>query len=212
MPKYSFDLKRPQSWSSLSSFWWDKEEWFMRYILGVKSPETAELKFGAAFAKSIEDGSCDIPELMQHLTGRKEHPFKVMFGKIPLMGYADDFDPVTFKRLEEVKTGKKPWDQKRVDEHGQIDMYLLMNYISNKIKPEEVRCRLHWLPTEQNGDFSISLIRPIKVHTFETRRTMQQILNFGMKINRTYREMQEYVEIRNKNQCRFPLDKQPAVK
>jgi len=194
MPKYFFDKKRPQSWSSFSAFWWNQEEWFNRYVLHYDQTVTRELEFGKAFAKSIEDGTCKVPELMRHLTGKKEHPFNVMFGKIPLVGYADDFDPVTFRRLEEVKTGKKPWDQKRVDEHGQIDMYLLMNLITNKVKPEEVACRLHWLPTQENGDFSISFIEPVKVHTFETARTTRQVLNFGMKINKTYRDMEEFVK------------------
>lgn len=157
------------------------------------------MEFGKALAKSIEEGTCEIHDLMRHLTGRKEYPFDVSFGKIPLIGYADDFDPITFRRLEEVKTGKKPWDQKRVDQHGQIDMYLLMNYLVNKIRPEDVACRLHWLPTQENGDFSISFVLPVEVHTFETRRTMQDILNFGMKINKTYQEMQDFVKNYEKN-------------
>lgn len=215
MPKYEFDLKRPLSWSSKSSWDWDREEWFFKYIVHgkcIREPEsfcvvvgaysdacpqvktTKEMEFGKALAKSIEDGTCPYPDLMRHLTGKKEHPFKVMFGKIPLVGYADDFDQETFKRLEEVKTGKKAWDQKRVDGHGQIDMYLLMNLIANKIKPEEVACRLHWLPTQENGDFSISFIEPVQVITFPTKRTMKDILNFGMRLNKTYTEMQEYVK------------------
>lgn len=197
MPKYIFDKTRPLSWSSLSSFWWDKEEWFNKYVLHFEQTITNEMEFGKLFAKSIEEGTCQVPELMQHLTGKKEHPFNAMFGKIPLVGYADDFDPITFKRLEEVKTGKKPWTQTRANDHGQFDMYLLMNYITNKIKPEEVACRLHWLPTQQNGDFSISFIQPVRVHTFTTKRTMKQILGFGMKINKTYREMEEFVKNHN---------------
>jgi hypothetical protein len=191
--KYTFDKNRPLSWSSISSFWWNKEEWFEKYILHYEQAVTKEMEFGKRFAQSIEDGNCPVPELMQYLTGKKEHPFNVKFGTIPLVGYADDFDDKTFRRLEEVKTGKKKWDQKRVDEHLQIDTYLLMNYITNKVRPEEVRCRLHWIQTEENGDFSISFVQPIKVHTFETKRTMQQILNFGMKVNKTYKEMQDFV-------------------
>jgi hypothetical protein len=109
------------------------------------------------------------------------------------VGYADDFDPISCRRLEEVKTGKREWNQKRVEDHQQIDMYLLMNYITNKIKPEDVGCRLHWLPTEQHGDFSISFIEPVRVHTFPTKRTMRQVLAFGMKINKIYKEMEQFV-------------------
>jgi hypothetical protein len=191
--KYTFDKNRPLSWSSISSFLWNKEEWFDKYILKKPQMVSVEMEFGKVFAESIENDTCAVPELMKFLTGKHEHPFNVMFGNIPLVGYADDFDDKTFRRLEEVKTGKKKWDQKRVDEHLQIDTYLLMNYITNKVRPEEVRCRLHWIQTEENGDFSISFVQPIKVHTFETKRTMQQILNFGMKVNKTYKEMQDFV-------------------
>lgn len=211
--------KRPLSWSQISSFEWDKEEWYFKYrihgdcrrfneetgeqafcvVAGCADMNcpvvktTVEMEFGKKFAKSIEDGNCIVPELMEKLKGKKEFPFKnIMFGDIELVGYADDFCPTTFKKLDEVKTGKKKWDQKRVDSHGQIDMYLLMNWIANKVRPEDVICHLHWIPTQDNNDFSITFIVPIKVHTFETKRNMQDILKFGARVNRIYQEMQDF--------------------
>jgi len=76
----------------------------------------------------------------------------------------------------------------------QFGMYLLMNYITNKVRPEDVTCRLHWLPTKENGDFTIDFIEPVRVHTFVTRRNMAQILAFGSKINRIYGEMEAYCQ------------------
>ena len=186
------------SWSSYSSFKWDPEQWFKKYVLNEKEPESVEMAFGKVLAKSLEDGNCTIPKLTEALKNKKEHPFSVMFSTIPLVGFADDFDDKTFKELNEVKTGKKAWDQKRADEHRQFDFYLLMNFITNKIKPEDVKCRLFWLPTKDNGDFSISFIDPLTIHVFETSRTMKDILNLGVEIKATWKAMEEYVNERNK--------------
>lgn len=133
----------------------------------------------------------DVPRLSKF-----EHGFKVMFGKLCLVGYADSFCGIEKKKLYEYKTGVKAWDQKRVDQHGQIDMYLLMHFITEKIKPEDMECKLVWLPTQRSegGDFKveIKLIQPCVPRIFNTKRTMAQILAFGARINRTYKEMEEY--------------------
>lgn len=185
-----FDKTRPVSWSSISSFKFDKEQWYDKYVRGIKQESNKEMDFGRAFAKSIEDGTCKVPGLLDALQKKKEHPFQVMFGKIPLIGYADAFDDVTFRVLDEVKTGKKPWDKKRADEHGQIDMYLLMNLITNKVRPEEVKTSIYWVPTQELGDFSIDFVQPIGFKKFETKRTTAQVLAFGAHIQEVYKEME----------------------
>ncbi len=193
--KKTFDKKRPLSWSAISSFEYDPEQWYRKYVLGERDSETKEMIFGKKLSEALENGTCDIKELVEKLPYTKEHPFKVKFGSIPLIGFADDFDRVNFTTLNEVKTGRKEWTQKRADEHGQIDMYLLMNFLINKIRPEDVRCFLHWLPTVESDDFKgVDFIYPIEVRTFETRRNMQQILAFGSRINRVYKEMEAYCQ------------------
>lgn len=190
-----FDKTRPLSWSAIASFEYDKEQWYEKYILGKKPEDNKEMVFGREFAKSIEDGVCDKKyniELLPLLQKKKEHPFHVVFSGIPLIGFADAFDDKNFKILDEVKTGKREWDQKRADEHRQIDMYLLMNLITNKIKPEDVVSTIRWVPTQENGDFSISLVQPAKVHSFITKRTTAQILKFGAYIQQIYKEMELY--------------------
>lgn len=192
MKKPLFDKSRPLSWSAISSFEYDPREWYKKYVLKEEQTTSAEMEFGKKFAESIEYGTCAIPGFLEILANKKEHKFEVMFGKIKLIGFADAFCDKTFRKLDEIKTGKKAWTQKRADTHGQIDMYLLMNYITNKIKPEDVECAIHWFPTKDNGDFSISLDHPHRYYTFRTKRTMQDILNFGAKINRIFKEMEEY--------------------
>jgi hypothetical protein len=191
---YKFLEGRPLSWSALSSFEYSPEQWYQKYIKKIEQPPNHEMIFGKNFAKSIETGTCTVTELMAKLNGKKEHQFLVMFGKIKMIGFADDFDVKTLRVLNEVKTGKTAWTQKRADGHGQFDMYLLMNYITSKVKPEEVACFLHWVRTMDNGDFTITFTDPVQVVTFETRRTMAQMLTFGARINRAVTGMQSYVE------------------
>lgn len=185
---------RPFSWSQLSSFEYDPEQWYKGYFLGERNPETKEMVFGKNLADDLEHGRCKIKELIDLLPFHKEYPFKVSYGKIVLVGFCDDFDDKTFKNLNEVKTGRKEWTQRRADDHGQFTMYLLMNYITHKIQPEEVECWLHWLPTMEDGDFSIQFVKPIKVVSFKTKRTMSQVLEFGGRINRTIKEMEEFAK------------------
>ena len=186
------DWNRPFSWSQLSSWEYDKEQWYRKYVLRQQDPETPEMRFGKEFAKSVEDGVDSIPGFIAALQRKKEHKFLVRFGKLRLVGFADAFCDETFLALDEIKTGKKAWTQKRVDSHGQFDMYLLMNWITNKIMPEQVRCRLWWIPTEERGDFTICFKAPVRVHSFETRRTMMQIVAFGSRINQAVKDMEAY--------------------
>ncbi len=195
----TFDKSRPLSWSSISSFEYNPEQWYKKYVLGETLPITPELIFGKIFADSCEARTPLAPITM---LSQMEHPFAVVFGKIPLVGYADTFCKETLKNTGEFKTGVKKWDQKRVDDHGQITMYALMNYITNKVKPDECEFFLEWIPTKkvdiENGDFKGYDYRvefasnPPEVHHFKTKRTMQDLLNFGTYINKVYKEMENY--------------------
>ncbi len=188
--------KRPMSWSCISAWRYSKEDWYEKYIENKQQKTSAEMLWGSKIGKKLETDPTYLPQIPRH--NKMEHPFSVVFGGIPLCGYADSFCTITKKKLLEFKTGVKAWDQKRADEHQQIDMYLLMNYITNKIKPEEVEVQLVWLPTkkESTGDFvdTISFVEPIEdnIKIFNTKRTMADILKFGNEIKKTYKEMEKY--------------------
>jgi len=189
--------QRDFSWSQLSSWEYDPEQWYKRYVLREETHETEEMRFGKMIGEKVASDPKYLPFIKR--LNVSEHPFKVMFGKIAMVGYGDFYCSITRRKLQELKTGVKAWNQKRADEHGQIDMYLLMHYITTQIKPEEVDCELIWLPTKrvEGGDFKvkIALVEPVKNHhkIFKTKRTMQDILIFGARINRAYKEMEGYV-------------------
>lgn len=190
--KPQMNLDRPLSWSQISCFEYNKEEWYTRYVLGEKSQPSREMEFGKEVGKKLETDPSYLPMIPRH--SKMEHEFVCSFGGIHLVGYADTFCDKTFILLGEYKTGKKKWDQKRVDSHGQIDMYLLMNWIINKVRPEDVSITLVWMPTMETNDFKITFVDDIEenIKIFTTKRTMKDILNFGIRINKVFKEMQEY--------------------
>lgn len=186
---------RPLSWSSISSFEYDPKKWARSYLDGIKE-SSPEMEFGSAIGKKLEIDPTFLPQIPRH--SKMEHAFNVSLSGILLTGFADSFCTVTNKKLAEFKTGVKKWDQKRVDEHHQLTMYVLMHYVTTKIPPEEVDIQLVWMPTQKHetGDFmtKISFVEPIEenIKIFKTRRTMVDILKFADKIKRTYEEMCEY--------------------
>jgi len=196
-----FFKTRPLSWSAISSFEYDKEQWYQNYIAGIKQPASPEMIFGKKFADSCEALK---PLAPVTLLSKMEQPFNFVFNGIAMVGYADTFDDINKNHTGEYKTGVKPWDQKRVDAHGQITMYAMGNLITNKMQPEKCRFFLEWIPTKkvprENGDYSgfdydIEFAdKPPKVINFTTVRTMKDIVEFGVRINKTVAEMQKYVD------------------
>ena len=190
---YEFLKTRSLSWSALSSFEYDPEQWYARYILNQTEEPTEELKFG----KMIDERLQADPTFMPHVERFPilQHKMEASLGKIPLIGYADAFRP-TPPALRDYKTGAKAWDQARADETGQLTFYALLLWLTEKIKPESVDFYIDWMPTKKNGDFTVSFVDEKDVKVFPTRRTMRQILEFGVRINATVQAMQLYVNSR----------------
>lgn len=191
MNKPTFDRARPLSWSAISSFEYDPEQWYRKYVLKMEDPATKEMLFGSKIGHALATD----PTFMPHVPRSPvfEYELKLTFGKIPMVGYIDGWDVKTLV-LREYKTGKKPWTQKRADEHGQFDMYLLGLWTMHKIQPKDIDLFLHWLPTKESGDFQISFVDSTACVTFKTSRSMRDIVNFGMRINKRYQEMIDYCE------------------
>lgn len=186
---------RDYSWSQHSSFLWNPPDWHSKYILELPQRDSAELRFGKLFADSCEARDPIAPVT---LLSKVEHAFKENHDDITLIGYADTIDDTTFKHIGEFKTGVKAWDQKRVDEHGQITFYCLLNFLQNKVPPQDVKLFLEWVPTRKlhNKDgFTYEIIfrdfDPVPVH-FETTRTMRDVLRLGREIRETRKLMEEY--------------------
>lgn len=192
---HEFLKTRPLSWSAISSFEYNPDQWYRRYILKEETT-SPEMEFGKLFAQSCESRK---PMAPVTLLSRMEQDFKVTFNKIPLIGFADTYDDVSKKIIGEYKTSKNPWTQEKVDAHGQITMYALMNYITHKVKPEDTQFFLESVLTESRGDYTIALKKPIEVLHFDTKRTMKDILAFGARINTIVKEMEAHVRLMQLN-------------
>jgi len=177
------------SWSQISSFYYNVEDWHSKYILNIKDETvTPELEFGKIFAKSCEDRKPLAPVTLYSVN---EFELKAKFDGIQMIGYLDTYEPL--KAFIDHKTGKKEWTHKRASEHGQLKMYALMLYLLYKVKPEDLSIGLEWIPTKKE-DNKISFIEPITVHHFDVKITMQDILLFGNYIQSTVKKMERYAQ------------------
>lgn len=178
------DKNRPISWSNISLFEYDKNLWYKKYVLGEEQPTNKEMKFGKMIADSMQTDSPIVPFVKY---SNVEFELKGKFGDIPLIGFIDTYEP--HKKLREYKTGKRLWDQKRADTHKQIDMYLFMIFLLYGVKPEDIEIYLDWAETVENGDFTISLKEPVEIKSFKIEKTTDDILKFGVYLNKIYKEM-----------------------
>lgn len=205
-----YNENRPLSWSGISSFEWNKGQWYRKYVLKELPEITDELRFGSFIDKKIQDNPKFLPKLVRYPV--LQHEMRGTYDGIPLLGFADTFRPLTLNSggvaftkktarvvppsilkpaIRDYKTGRKPWDQKRANETGQLTMYLLMLYLRDKIKPEDVECYIDWLPTHiEEG--KIAFIKEGDIRTFKTKRTMKQVLEFCQRIKTVWAEMEEY--------------------
>lgn len=187
--KYKLDFdKRPLSWSAISSFEYSPEQWYSKYILNTPPEDNLAMAFGKKFAKSVEDRKPLVPVTIYK---EVEYPLKVVFNGIPMVGFIDTYEPHTAMR--EYKTARTLWTQKKCNEHGQLSMYALMLYITHKVKPEDLTIHLDCIQTVEDGDFKLSFLDN-KVHSFEVKLTMKDILLFGSRIMKTVKEMEEFVK------------------
>jgi len=184
---------RALSYSQLSSFEWNREEWYTNYILGVREPANPAMLFGSLVGDSIGTPDSLVPALVP--PGVKEYALSATLGDIPLVGYADHWCATT-RTLSENKTSSKQgqWNQKKVDAHGQLTMYALMLFLREKVKPEDVTFILNFIPVEIGGDFNYRMPDPVVVHSFETRRTTQEILEYSAYILKTVALMDKYIK------------------
>lgn len=190
LPK-DFWIKRPLSWSQLSSFEYNPEQWFASYMLNEKQ-SSREMTFGSVIDKRFQNDPTFYPEI-----SRGEHmQFKLtaVVDGIPLVGFPDILAMKLSKLLADLKTGKKLWDQKRADETGQLDFYLLLIWEMFKMRPEEFDLYIHWLQTQDNADFSIGLVKGCKPVSIRTKRTMVHVLKMRKRIATRTKEMKEYVK------------------
>ena len=188
-PQIEKFLKKPLSWSSINSFRYDPNEWYEKYINGKQGKSTGPIVFGKNVGERLateETFLPNVPRLKEY-----EHELSVKIGKIPCIGFLDNFD-LEAKSFSEFKTGKN-WTRQKAESHGQLDMYAAMIYLKYGIKPEDLNISLIWLPTEEQQDFRTDFVKDMKPVIFPIKKTMRDILSFMAEIQVIHKQMQHFI-------------------
>lgn len=195
--RHTFTLENPViSWSSYSSFLYNREQWYEVYVKGKKIT-SKELEFGKKVAHSM---GTKHPLAPFTRLSEIEHEFDTKFGNIRIVGSMDTFDAPRVKRGKclagEFKTGKQPWTQKRVEDHGQLKMYTLLLWQQHKIYPEDVQWFLEWAETYETGDYKIEFVKPFNIQKFYITFTTVEIMRFASEVKLVHAQMIGYVKQR----------------
>src|SRR6056297_2398400 len=184
--------QRALSHSQLSSWEYDKVNWYNSYVLGMKQPPTAEMLAGSKIGDAIGTPDSPLPEL--NPPGVKEYALQYDWEGIPLIGYADHFCPDMLE-LHENKTSpnKKRWTQSKVDKHDQLTMYALLLHLKEGIEPEDITMYLNFIPVCLTG---VTLNVCGGYRQFETKRTKQDLVRYQQYIRDTIEQMDEYIRSR----------------
>ena len=142
------------SWSQIQLFERSPELYVRKYISGEDEPESEAMRLGKNLAQALEiqekTGDQALDNLLTVFPVYPQREFKIeahLEGmEVPLYGILDGFDEKQL-RIGEYKSGRF-WDQKMVDESGQLKMYALMVWLKYQKMPSEVM--LHWAKTEYN--------------------------------------------------------------
>lgn len=184
--------KRPLSWSAISSFRYDPEQWHKKYILGEKQGENATMTFGKLVGERLAREPGYLPQIERLEGGIYEYELRFKIANIPIIGFID-FLHLPTKNLKEFKTGKS-WDKEKADNHDQLKLYALGLLTQDSIRPEELHIELISLETEARGDFTMTFVKNMKPVIHVVKLTTRDVLIFGAQIIKTVKEMKAYAD------------------
>lgn len=191
------DIRPHISWSEISTWEWNPGDWYDSYILGNRKT-SKQMTFGSMVDKKLQEERDFLPQVERYPIS--QHPLEFYLDSLKVVGYIDGYDPAT-PRIKDDKTGVSPWTQKKADETGQLTLYTLGLHLQDGVNPADLRLSISWLPTKENGDFSIGFRdNPVTPIIFHTKRTKKDIMLFGAYILETRKKMEEYVIHKAKTQ------------
>ena len=190
--------KRPLSWSQISSFQYNPDQWYTSYILGKQEPANSLMLAGSRIGDAIGTETSPIDNSL--VPGQKEYSVKAKIDGISMIGFLDHYCPDTLTLNENKCSDKKGrWTQKKVDEHGQITMYLLLLQQQDGVKPKNVTCWLNFLLLDHIG-VNYDVTNPVILKRFQTSRTQKQVDDFLEDTKRTVELMHQYIEKREREE------------
>lgn len=173
----------------MSLFERDPAAYVAQYIYGKDEPTSPAMVFGKQIAKGLEAKSTNDGEV-EHLRTllpkfpKQEYEIKVAFEGVPLLAKLDLFSPWRV-HIGELKTGRYPWTQSRVNEHGQLKFYALAAWLKYKRVP---RIELYWAPTEWQAN---KLRLTGEIQTFQAEFSLPDLLSFGARLPKVWQAIQQ---------------------
>lgn len=136
--------KQYLSWSAINCWMTNPERFRKEYFERSEKLDTKYLRFGKGIAKLIEEGKHKelLPDLIVY--DKSEYELKCDVAGVPMIGFVDSYDSEK-NVFREYKTGKHPWDQKKVQKHDQLTLYAAMLKCITGKMPEY--CDLDWIET-----------------------------------------------------------------
>lgn len=148
MQKYNLP-KQYLSYSQVSLWLKNKEQYRSKYYLNEPTFETTESLYGKLIAKIMEDPV----EIAKNPTlalvprySEPEYDITVDIEGIPVRGYIDSYDPDTHSFYEYKTSHTNSWNKVSVAKHLQLPFYSLL--IEEKHKKVNRTCHLVWIETE----------------------------------------------------------------
>ncbi len=188
------------SWSSYNAFVdYDKAEWYNKYVLGIRGLVNASMEAGRIIGERLATDPSYLPEVPR--PAEYEVELTATFGGIDIIGHLDGFSMKKNKKLFEYKTSLsgKRWTAVSVNNHEQIDMYCLLIWLNYKFRPEDLKIQLVYIPVKQLGSFEIVRDEAQPIQIINTKRTMADILRFGVKLKKAHKEMNAYIDTMRAN-------------
>lgn len=205
------------SFSSMSLFEMSREKWANQYLFGKKQRISRNMAYGSMLASGMEHDKLSgdpILDLMMVKLPRYDLADKIVEDKngvevlykhdgktykvpymtdkkekIPLLAKPDtmSFDGLKFA---EYKTSVRNWTQKMVDESGQLTFYATAIWLKTKKIPHDIKLINVVVNYGEGGALSPTG----EILTFETKRTMTDILKMTARIRRNWKEIKKFCE------------------
>lgn len=179
------------SWSQLSLFERSPKEYKRIYILGEEQRTSRAMEYGSKLADVLENGDDGEDVLISSLYSllpkykTMEKKIEAETGGIKILGKLDTYCPKTHN-FREYKTGKIPWTQRKVDNHGQITFYAMLIFLAYKKIPKDIE--LIWAETEYiDGEIQATG----RIKTFKTKRTLIDIMKFMARVGKVAKQINE---------------------
>lgn len=188
-------LERPLSWSQISQWKYDKEQWYKKYYLGKKDPENEAMRFGKLIGEKLASDPKFLPEVLRYDVMEKEFRFH-LDKDLDIVGFLDSYHSKEHHILEYKTSGNKNrWTQETAQDHGQILFYAGLILLNHNVPPEKIKMRLYYIPVDMGGDFKLVIHPKEKIQHFDVEHTTLEVLQFLVDIKKIRKQMLQYIKM-----------------